>query len=410
MSIASTWSLVRIACPWLVTSSLALASASCSPADQRPTQRGASTAFDRASTNSADIVVDRTGSASTTAHGAAGSGTAIVTDPIDGCIGTSTTAPPSGDAAVDVVWVVDASGSMLDEQRKVAANLGQFADGVSHASIDLQIVMLTTSPSIPVICPATPPDPLAGTSLDGDPRYHFVQTFVSSNNPLDVAAEDFGNYAGFLRPHAVTHFVVISDDDSEYQEQPSPEARATAFERDMRGLLGGRSFYVHSIASEGPEPCDDPNCMPDEDTGLCVFVMLGCGAAEPGATYYALSDMTNGLTASICQSDWRTIFEPLTAAVIGSAPLPCDYQVPPPPRGESLDPGQVNVRWTAPGAGPKTLFGKVGNETACQDQLGWHFDNEATPERVTLCPSACAAITAGGTISITFGCATVVLQ
>ncbi|HKP60013.1 MAG TPA: vWA domain-containing protein [Polyangiales bacterium] len=326
-----------------------------------------------------------------------------------GCAATSVTAPPPANPRVDIVWVIDASGSMLDEQKKVGANMAAFAEKISKANLDVRIVMMTTSAAIPVICPIVPPDPLTGTALAGDPRYKFIESGVDSHNALDVATRNFPMYSSFLRPDATTHFVIVSDDESTYKGLGAPAARADAFYADMKQLLG-HDFIQHTISSDGPTPCNDPNCMPDETTGLCVFVMLGCGAAAPGATYYALARNTKGLTASLCESDFSPIFDRLSAAVIASAPLPCSYTIPPPPAGETLDPMKVNVGWKAPNAPDEQIFPKASDQAACGDQLGWYYDNAQQPKQVLLCPSSCKKVAdGGGTLGIAFGCETIVV-
>jgi hypothetical protein len=337
--------------------------------------------------------------------GASGSGGA----PIDGCVGTTATAPPPANPQVDIIWVVDASGSMLDEQMKIGQNLAAFADDITKASLDVHIVMMTTTAAIPVICPVTPDDPLANSPLATDPRYKFIDSRVDSHNALDVAHDSFSMYSSFLRPNASTQFVIVSDDESTYKGGASADARAASFHMDMVGLLG-HEFTLHTISSDGPTACGDPNCMPDVSTGICVFVMLGCGAAAPGTTYYDLAATTHGLTASICESDWNKVFAPLTAAVIASAPLPCNYAIPEAPTGESLDPAEVNVHWQSPATPADMLFGKTANAAGCQTQLGWYYDDDAQPTQVLLCPSSCSQVAAGGTLSIGFGCATIELQ
>ena len=340
------------------------------------------------------------------AGGGAGASGSAGGDP-EMCAGTSVSAPPASNPKVDIVWVVDASGSMLDEQMKIGANMAQFAQQIAAASIDVHIVMMTTSASIPVICPVYPPDPIAGTPLAGDPRYRFIESPVDSQNALDIALGNFPMYSSHLRPDAVTHFMIVTDDESDYRGLPDPNGRAEAFRTDMRAMLN-KDFILHTIASEGPTPCGDQNCMPDPNSGICFFVMLGCGAAAPGATYYALAEMTKGLTASICQSDWKAIFEPLTAAVIESAPLPCNYRIPPAPAGQTLDPTKVNVRWTSP-ARAEELFGRATDQSACADKAGWYYDDASKPNEVLLCPTACQRVAAGGTVNISFGCETILL-
>lgn len=324
-----------------------------------------------------------------------------------GCAATSVTAPPPNNPAVDIIWVVDASGSMLDEQKKIGMNMTAFAEAISKSNIDVHIVMMTTSSAIPVICPVTPPDPLAGTALAGDPRYKFIESLVDSNNLLTVVTANFPMYKDFLRPGATTHVVTVSDDESNYKGLPSATDRASAFHDDMKMLLG-HDFIQHTISSEGPTPCGDPNCMPDVNTGICVFVMLGCGAARPGDTYYALADMTMGLKSSICLSEWTPIFNRLSEAVIKSVPLPCNYTIPPSPVGQTLDPLKVNVGYKAPTV-DEVLFRKAADQNGCGTELGWYYDDPAAPKQINLCPMSCQQVMSGGTVSIAFGCETIIL-
>jgi hypothetical protein len=134
--------------------------------------------------------------------------------------------------------------------------------------------------------------------------------------------------------------------------------------------------------------------------------VLGCGAAAVGETYWQLADRTNAVAASICQSDWTTLFQQLQAGIIAAAPLPCDYGIPPPPSGETLDPGLVNVGYTAPGAA-ELLLPKVRASADCGGDAAWYYDDDSKPQKVLLCPQACTTVAAGGSMDITFGCSTV---
>lgn len=329
--------------------------------------------------------------------------------PADGCVGSSVSAPPASNPKVDIVWVVDASGSMLDEQMKIGANLTAFANEISQASIDVRIVMLTTLSTAAVICPSiTEADPLATTPLASDPRYKFIDSAVDSYNLLDIAVDRYSTYADFLRKDAALNFVMVTDDESTYKRQTTPEARASAFQADMK-MLAGKDFALHTISSDGPPPCRPDNCMPDRDAGVCAL-LTSCGAAAPGTTYYTLAESTHGLTASICESDWQSIFQPLTAAVIKSAPLPCSYNVPAPPRGESLDPKRVNVRWLAPAMTSDVLWPRATTSAECGEALGWYYDDPNAPKQVLLCPRSCETASNGGTISLSFGCVTIELK
>jgi len=177
----------------------------------------------------------------------------------------------------------------------------------------------------------------------------------------------------------------------------------------MMTLLG-RPFTYHTIASPPGMRCNSPNCTPDVNQGICALIDLGCQAASGGDTHYALATLTKGQSASICEADWTRIFKQFQEAVIKSAPLPCDYSIPPPPMGEKLDAAKVNVAYT-PVAGAEQQVLQVPNAAACSpDKPTWFYDNPAAPTKVNLCPGTCSTVQAGGSMNIVYGCATVILN
>src|SRR5690349_21637138 len=186
----------------------------------------------------------------------------------NGCVATKAVAPPASNPKIDIVWIVDTSGSMFGEQKLIKDNLGKFADRITSANLDVNIVMVSQSPTlipgpfqVPGLCPDLPPDPLNGTPLAMDPRYHFVRTTVDSPAPLSVAIQQFPMYSQFLRPGSVVHFIVVTDDESGYPGG-SPAGRAMQFQADMMARLG-RPFRFHAIASPPGMRCNSPNCTPD---------------------------------------------------------------------------------------------------------------------------------------------------
>jgi hypothetical protein len=125
--------------------------------------------------------------------------------------------------------------------------------------------------------------------------------------------------------------------------------------------------------------------------------------------YYALADATGGQKSSICAADWSTVFGPLQEAVISSVPLPCDYPIPPPPDGETLDPAKVNMELTAQGTTTPMILPRAPSEAECMSTAAWFYDDPAAPTQLRLCPAACELAQAGGTVDIAFGCETVVV-
>jgi hypothetical protein len=296
------------------------------------------------------------------------------------CAAKSFLAEPSI-APVDMIWVVDSSGSMDNEAKRVQDNLNGFSAEMGKAGIDYRVVMITSSSFVKV------PPPL-GTS----PNYKLIDRAVNSHEPLQAVLDEFPKYGSFLRPLAITHIVGVTDDES--------DLKAEAFYMQMQMKLG-HGFTFHAIASEkvaptftNPEGACQTSGFPPE------------GAAAPGVQYYLLADATKGLKFSICTADWSGLFKTLTAAVAVKAKLPCAFTIPKPDMGE-IDPTKVNVNYTKGTGGTETLL-YVGSKDGCAGGPGWYYDDPMKPTTVLLCPATCTVVSADlkGKIDVALGCAT----
>ena len=86
----------------------------------------------------------------------------------------------------------------------------------------------------------------------------------------------------------------------------------------------------------------------------------------------------------------------------------CRYQIPAPPPNETLQYQLVNVVHRAPGGADDTIP-KVAGPSACGDEPGWYYDDEAAPSQIVLCPSTCEAVKVQqGDLEIVLGCQTVI--
>ena len=296
-------------------------------------------------------------------------------------------------APVDIIWVVDSSGSMSEEADLVQRNINSFATDISTSGVDYHVIMMT-DPGF-----ATVPPPL-GT----DPtRYLAIDQPVGSTNAFELLLSRYDDYSHFLRDGAVTHIVVVTDDESAMGE--------TTFRTQMETKLG-HSFRFHAVASE-----DTTHEMCAPFGGLC-FTQDGCAgphgeAADIGARYYSLAMMTGGTTFSICAEDWSPLFATLRESVVVSAMLPCYYELPEAPEGEMFDKERVNVVYTDPG-GVETVLPRAIDESKCWDAAGtpvraWHYDDNDAPTQIILCPAACDLVEAGGEgarVDIALGCET----
>ncbi|MBO6934788.1 MAG: VWA domain-containing protein [Deltaproteobacteria bacterium] len=290
-------------------------------------------------------------------------------------------------APVDIVWVIDNSGSMSEEADLVQSNINDFAATIAGAGLDVHVVVITAAGFVNV------PPPL-GT----DPtQFLRVEEDVQSSNSLEKLLSTYDRYSSFLRTNANLHFVVVTDDESDMS--------ADAFHSMMFTNLG-KTFRVHAIAS----PPGSTHTMPP-----FPGTMTGCGgphgeAADNGDIYWELASSTGGLQLSICAEDWSRLFDDLTTRIAIPQMLPCVYEIPEVPAGETFDPNRVNVEYTPGTGGTPELIPNVRTLEGCTGE-GWYYDDPEDPTQVQLCPFTCRRLEddTAGKVDVAFGCMTVII-
>jgi hypothetical protein len=82
----------------------------------------------------------------------------------------------------------------------------------------------------------------------------------------------------------------------------------------------------------------------------------------------------------------------------------CEYQLPTADKGQALDPNLVNVK-TRDITGAEGKIYRVTGATCDPTKGGWHYDDEATPTKILLCPASCTQVGQIGTsVNVEFGC------
>jgi hypothetical protein len=270
-------------------------------------------------------------------------------------------------APVDMVWVVDSSQSMRDEQSRIRSTINQFVMDATSRSYDVRLVMITNDDIVP--------DPLGS---DGS-RYLFVQRPVRSREPLDALITSLPDYSPFLRPDAALHFVAVTDDESALP--------ADDFRSRMDELLD-RPYTFHAVASPNVdgEPCksETPSeeCIQSERPQLC-------GAAAIGAQYMQLASELGGEQISICIDDWREVFGPLLEAVT-PVEIPCSIELQ--PGSATAGPAQVDLIRAASVEPLQT----VPNAESCGRLHAFYIEAGEGTATLTLCPAACGATSVAG--------------
>jgi hypothetical protein len=100
-----------------------------------------------------------------------------------------------------------------------------------------------------------------------------------------------------------------------------------------------------------------------------------------------------GTGKAILVSGDRT-YEELLGALqsIKEAHVECEVSLPPESDFSELDPGAVNVNYTATGATIPVTLDQVAGSDACAAAGGWYYDNPEAPTKISLCPDTCTQI------------------
>lgn len=280
----------------------------------------------------------------------------------------------------DIIWVIDNSGSMDEEEQRVQDNMNVFAQAIAGSGIDYHVIVITDTTHISV------PPPLGGS-----PQLLQVNINVQSTDALQRMIEAYPQYQSFLRADALKHLVVVTDDESDWSK--------AMFESQVAALPApgfGTDWKLHAVVAE--------------DLGISLPVGHCFGlAASPGLIYIALQQARMGLFYSLCDTNWTPLFTALGQAVSQGGSLPCTFGLPDPPNGQSLDPSKVNFQYTATGGQPATLP-NLGTLAGCGTNHGWYYDDPAAPTQILACPATCNTLKADSTgkVEVTFGCATVI--
>lgn len=295
-------------------------------------------------------------------------------------------------APLDIIWIIDNSGSMDGEARIIQDNLNSFVAAVEASGIeDYRVIVITQAGFVSV------PPPL-GTDAE---RFRFVSFNVQSADALSHIVSSFPMWSDFIRPSAITHIIHVTDDESSIS--------AGAFQSMFMPLLG-HTWVSHAIASP-------PGSTHSPLGGF--FTIDGCtgpngDAADNGNEYWSIASLTGGQQISICTADWSAAFGTLLASIAIPTPIPCEFALPEPPDGMDFDRNRVNVVYTPGSGGAPVTFPFVGTPAgpACGVGAdGWYYDDLENPTQIILCPMTCSRLDSDttGSVDIALGCETLII-
>ncbi len=342
---------------------------------------------------------------------------------------------------VDIIFVIDNSGSMSVEIKGVQDNINKnFAQIIEQSGIDYRVIMLSrygkyTSYQICIEAPlggipmggcVNPPAQPVNTAK----FFHYSYTVASTDswcrilNTLKGAQKDVYNFAPngwitWLRPDSFKIFVEVTDDRvscsyngktyNDASNEAMAKATAAVFDTDLRAaspmLFGAtpetRNYNFYSLIGV---PYNMPPEQPYSAKDPIFPAATKCPTAvNSGMGHQALSNLTDALRGPLCDpTKYDAIFKSIAQGVVSSAKVACKFEIPAPPMGKVLNTDSITVDYL-PGGDPlkKQTFKQVLDPMMCDATSFYVMGNE-----VILCPEACASVQGDGAakIDVNFTC------
>lgn len=206
------------------------------------------------------------------------------------------------DGVVDILWVIDDSGSMTNERRVLVSNFARFIQELLALRVDFQMgvtsIVFADSGrlrgNVKILRNATPDAGVVfeeNTSFP-DTRARWEQGLRMTQFALSSPNTDPGGpNAGFLRPNAALAIIAVtSEDDSSF-------GTTDYYARAFRGLKGkGNENLVTFSVIGGTVP---NGCIPPGESGFYGSL------AEPAFRYAEVAAKTGGVVGSICDASFE---------------------------------------------------------------------------------------------------------
>ena len=130
---------------------------------------------------------------------------------------------------------------------------------------------------------------------------------------------------------------------------------------------------------------------------------LANNAGAPSHTQYCGGGVSPCHFYNVANGDPQVFLAVLQA--IQQTAIGCQYTIPDTDAGV-IDPDKVIVEYTPGSGGPAQQLTRVNDASQCGAGGGWHYDNNANPKLIVLCPATCTAVSAdqNAGIQIALGC------
>lgn len=327
---------------------------------------------------------------------------------------------------VDIIWVIDNSGSMAPAIDAVREGMNAFADTLLGSGLDYRMILLSLRTPRSGRYPICIPEPLAGPACADAERFFQIDIDIKSTQPVEHILASIDTWRSLLRPGASRTFVVVTDDNSRTCARPTSPGCAAGdpplTTTSLEDFPGGPNPFNSTTLSPGIlDPIWDGmfegytfDAMYGwgSETDLeaeCTY-LDGTSPPNSGTTYTELVRRTGGVRAQICDGPaaWTPFFDSIATGVVESSRIDCQVTIPAPPVGMTLNPARVNVVVRV--GGVSDYLGRVADEAHCDGlRGGWYYDDPAAPTQILLCPTSCTDAQArvvgpDAGLDVQFGC------
>ncbi len=213
--------------------------------------------------------------------------------------------------ATDMLWVVDNSCSMTEEQGHLGMQFEVLYDALTAAGVEYRIAVVTTdNPAFhgepPYIGPHTHDalEAFAASVSVGTAGSGTERGLMFGHEALALAADDTPPNDGYFRDDAGLQVVFVSDEADQSGDWSNWVEQYLALKHDPSVV------YLNAIT--GTDGVDAVDC-----SGFG-------GTAYAGTGYVDAAHATGGLLVSICDTDWSTLMADLasqTQQIAGAFPL-----------------------------------------------------------------------------------------
>lgn len=229
---------------------------------------------------------------------------------------------------VDILWSVDASGSMSEEQTNLANGAEQFFNTLNKAGIDYRLAVNTHGYS----CTSLRQTSTGKNFIDKNTVNALTEWRNLARPGVNDSSTETGfycvreaNLSGFDRPQAKNLVVFVSDEPENETFNRSQPAEARGKNYTVRDFENYQQFFTKTgatyFAITGTSSFIRPNFNAPIGTDKDFSCYGQGGSASGGAHFKEIARLTGGSSASICadSADWSVMFEQILKTATGLA-------------------------------------------------------------------------------------------